>query len=58
VLEDVLDRANEVLTELETRHVPAKGRGDAMRRRGDGVLRGRRERQDQPTLFAEIDRGE
>src|SRR5262249_52288729 len=48
VPEEVLDRAQEVLTELETRHLEAKGQPGPSRRR-------RREPPAQPSLFRDLD---
>jgi DNA mismatch repair protein MutS len=47
----VLDRAQEVLTELETRHLETKERNHPARKR-------RPERPPQPSLFADIDRAD
>src|SRR5262249_31789882 len=48
VPDEVLDRANEVLVELEARHVET-------RRRGEATARRRRERPEQPTFFGLFD---
>jgi DNA mismatch repair protein MutS len=51
VPEEVLDRAKEVLKELESRHLEAKDQSSAPRRR-------RRGQANQPSLFQDLDRAE